>query len=145
MESLLFFIILGLIGSYLSSKSKGRQDQSTPPVLKQPEKRPKVEIKTLDEFAKEIYQQLTEEKKTESQKETLPKVEIKTEQPKVEPVQTNQRTFKKEQPAKKPVVAKQNIPSRQKGTVPSFLTSKEGIVNAIIAQEILGPPKAKKR
>jgi len=142
LESLIILILFGLIGTFLS-KSKGQHDKSTPPpVYQEPKRKPKIEIKTLDEFAKEVYQQLTDKKEIQPKKEAAPKVEIQAERPKIET--SKNQVNKKIEPNPKPVAVKQ-ISRSNKGTVPSFLTSKEGLVNAIIAQEILGPPKAKKR
>ncbi|MFC5557670.1 hypothetical protein ACFPN4_00825 [Ureibacillus thermophilus] len=143
MESLIILILFGLIGSILSSKAKDRHNPSTPPpVYQNPQNRPKVEIKTFDEFAKEIYQQLTEKKEVQPKQEAAPKLEIQGEQPKIETSRKHVNMAKDQNP--KPVAVKQNQRST-KGTGHSFLSSKEGLVNAIIAQEILGPPKAKKR
>jgi len=143
LEALILFIIFGLIGSYLSNKSKGQQKTSTPPIRPQ-KSRPKVEIKTLDEFAREIYEQLKDEA-AELKKETVQKVEIKEKQPEVQQPASpsSKQAVKKEQPKETTVLPKKTM-HREKSPL-SFLTSKEALVNAVIAQEILGPPKSKKR
>lgn len=145
MESLILFIIIALVSSFFSS-SKRRHDQSTPPIQKEHRQRPKIEIKTLDEFANEVMKQLTEEKEVKQRESVM--VDEKEQEPspiqqQVQPVPNNVEL--KERLNQTPVVTKETKSHSRKGHKFPFLSSKEALRNAIITQEILGPPKSKKR
>lgn len=146
MESLILFIIIALVSSFFSS-SKKRHDQSTPPIQKKHRQRPKIEIKTLDEFAKEVMKQLTEEKE-ENQKNEPVMVDMKPQEPspiqqQVQPVPN--KIELKERSNQTPVKMKETTSHPRVNHKLPFLSSKEALRNAIITQEILGPPKSKKR
>lgn len=143
MEGLILFILFGLIASFLSNQSK-RQEQTA----QQPKTRPKIEVKTLDEFAKEILQQLTKEKEEQPKKPVAAtNADIETEGPTIQKQKDTKgaEPINKETPKPQPAALKQNLSHPRKTQKLPFLTSKEALVNAIIAQEILGPPKSKKR
>ena len=156
MESLIIFIIIGLITTLFNKGAKDKQDKTMPPF--DPNQKPKVEVKTLDDFAKEIFQQMNG--KTTDQKVEETKTEsISTEKAEEKPAQRESVTV---EPIQKTVVRSnrvsqqmngssevsthpmKNQKSKKKKHLP-FTSSKESLINAIIAQEVLGPPKAKQR
>lgn len=155
MEGLIIFIIFGIIASYLS-KGKETKNKSMPPFDQS--RRSKVEVKTLDDFAKEIFQELNKkhstDQKVEQSKPQMTQIQTKEEEVKKETLQntiepTVQKVSSVQTPKPLKKVAK-NTPvgmtkkKTAKKNLP-FTTSKESLVNAIIAQEVFGPPKAKQR
>lgn len=148
MSTLLFFVLIGLASAFFNS-SKKKPNQSISPI--ENESKPTVAIKTLDDFTKEVMKELSEKtitifeqpKQEKMEVNTIP-IQVQTEQVPIKRETLQQRNM--EHLNQKPVDFKQTIPSENKkqSKLP-FTTSKDMLVNAIIAQEILGPPKAKQR
>jgi len=143
LETLIIFILIGLLSAFFN-KEKKKTDTSMPPF--NPNEKPKVEDKSLDDYAKKVYKQLKEKKEAifeernvDEQKEVNP-VYIQREQRVQRP--SIEQSMKKVELSQKPIEIKQQRTERKQL---ELLSSKKTIVNAIIAQEILGPPKAKRR
>ncbi len=175
MEGLIIFIIMGIIGSLLS-KNKQKAEKPMPPFNNKPNTtsfdqypEPKVEpkqtrttVKTLEDFAKEVFEQLNE--KSTQPKEVFREPQYKDVvkvEPKVEPVPTkpiklestvpknsnssnrpsldeNRSSKKSNKPIMKDAIKQNEIGSYVPNT-------KQALIQAIVASEIIGPPKAKQR
>ncbi|KYG92303.1 hypothetical protein A0U40_05005 [[Bacillus] sp. KCTC 13219] len=157
MESLIILIVLGIISSLLGKKDKSKNTKSMPPFNEQskPNREPRqaktTPARSLEDFASEIFGQL-EQKKAEVEqqwKEIKPVVPVRTErkiEPIVETVEVPKVTYEK-------TVARPNIEQSLRVTqmkeretaVFTAPTTKKALVQAIVAAEILGPPRAKRR
>ena len=142
-------IIIAVVSSLFS---KGRQkEQPTkqmPPFSNQEvprewspvepkQERPKV--KTLEDFANEVFGQLNE--KMEPKKQVVREVEVPPVQPVVREVVKKERTFTRpELGATRPLV--QQAKKQLLNVVPR---TQHELMQAIVTSEILGPPKAKQR
>ena len=142
-------IIIAVISSVLGKgKKKDEPTKQMPPFSNQEvprewspvepkQERPKV--KTLEDFANEVFGQLNE--KTEPKKQVVREV-------KEEPVQPVVREFvKKERTSTRPELGASR-PILQQAKKSSFNVvpkTQQQLMQAIVTSEILGPPKAKQR
>ena len=149
MEGLIMMIIIAVVSSLFSKgKQKEQPTKQMPPFSNQEvprewspvepkQERPKV--KTLEDFANEVFGQLNE--KTEPKKQVVREV-------KEEPVQPVVREFvKKERTSTRPELGASR-PILQQAKKSSFNVvpkTQQQLMQAIVTSEILGPPKAKQR
>lgn len=151
MEQLIVLIIIGLVSAMFSKKDKSKNKKSMPPFTEptkpQPRQAKTTATKSLEDFANEIFGQL-EQKKAEVEQQWQ-------ESKPVAPVQSRpKRELVVEQiVVQEKAVARPNIEQSQRVTqmkeretaVFTAPTTKKALVQAIVAAEILGPPRAKQR
>lgn len=154
MEGLIIFLIIGIL-SAIFNKDKKKQNPTMPPFDQN--QKPKMESpKKLDDFAKEIYKQLSDKTEStfeiedEKQIESKPIVNNQKEQsvrrqPLRQSIQTEVKTEQLQQRPIDSIQMNNKVEQNKKQPTFGFVSSKKELVKAIIAQEILGPPKAKRR
>lgn len=166
MEGLILAIIIAIVSSLFSGKNKKKEQQSMPPFNNKPNEKPvqstiqpeqQSKPKTLEDFAKGIFEQLNEQQpfsdlagKQQPKVETTksePIVEIEKGSNKRKPLSENRSTRQSEEKmtpttAPKPVihdVIKEN-------EIGQFIpNSREALIQAVITSEIIGLPKSKQR
>ena len=161
METIIVMIILGIISSLFSQNKKEKQKQKPmPPFSGQPSTKtselPKTEERrprSLEDFAKEVFQQLNEKENPipKQVEEKQPTVELPSTSKKEEvskPDVSNRPVFNENRTSNRSFLAKgreirDSIKQREIGNV--VPTNKEALIQAIIASEIIGPPKARQR
>ena len=143
-------IIIAVISSVLSKgKQKDKPTKQMPPFSNQevprqskPVEQPKQQrpkVKSLEDFANEVFGQLSE--KVEPKKQIVREVVEEPVQPVVQEVVKKERTFTRpELGATRPIV--QQAKKQPFNVVPQ---TQHQLMQAIITSEILGPPKAKQR
>ena len=149
MEGLILAIIIAIISSVLGKdKTKDKPTKQMPPFSNQEvprewspvepkQERPKV--KTLEDFANEVFGQLNE--KMEPKKQAVREVKEEPVQPVVREVVKKERTSTRpELGASRPIV--QQAKKSSLNVVPR---TQQQLMQAIVTSEILGPPKAKQR
>ncbi|MDM5334567.1 hypothetical protein QUF56_15115 [Ureibacillus composti] len=162
MEGIIMMVVVFIISSLLSGKKK-KEPKGMPPFSNQQNKRDfsapprkseapqKHKSKSLEDFANEVFQQLSN--KDHSTKKALPKIEeVKEAQIKTPPIKnstTNRPSLDMNRTQSKVLsTARENNTQSdfiQSGEIGSFIpTNKKALVQAIIASEIIGPPKAKR-
>ena len=150
MEGLIIPIIIAVISMLFSNKNKKNEKptKQMPPFSNQEvprewspiepkQERPKV--KTLEDFANEVFGQLNE--KLEPKKQVVHEVKEEPVQPVVQEAVKKERTFTRpELGATRPIV--QQAKRASFNVVPQ---TQQQLMQAIVTSEILGPPKAKQR
>ena len=149
MEGLILAIVIAVISSVLGKdKTKNKPAKPMPPFSNQEvprewspvepkQERPKV--KTLEDFANEVFGQLNE--KVEPKKQVVREVEVPPVQPVVrESVKKERTSTRRELGATRPIV--QQAKKQSFNVVPR---TQHELMQAIVTSEILGPPKAKQR
>ena len=153
MENLIPFIIMLLVGSFLSSKRKKPTDEQeqAKPFTAQGE-RHDGPVKKLKEMYEEIQKELEEENEKQRPapqmtQRTMPKPEVKITPERVEvavPLREKRtEPTRQSRPSRfeeKQVVKKQNKTPRS-GLMPK---SQDDIMKGVIFSEIFGPPKSKR-
>ena len=142
-------IIIAVVSSLFSKgKQKEQPTKQMPPFSNQEvprewspvepkQERPKV--KTLEDFANEVFGQLNE--KVEPKKQVVREVEIPPVRPVVKEVVKKERTSTRpELGASRPIVQK-----AKKSSFNVVPQTQQQLMQAIVTSEILGPPKAKQR
>ena len=148
LEGIIMMVVLFIISSLFSGNKKAKEQKGMPPFnnKKEPtfEKRqqPK-KVKTLEDFASEIFQQLNEKANPTAQPEVkIEKTEVIEQKDKTRPTFDVNRSKKQ---TAKVQETKVNDPIKSK-EIGSFIpTDRDALVQAIITSEIIGPPKAKQR
>ncbi|CAM5221304.1 putative protein OS=Ureibacillus acetophenoni OX=614649 GN=SAMN05877842_102249 PE=4 SV=1 [Ureibacillus acetophenoni] len=173
--SFIIFVIIGIIFSIISKSKEVKQQnhKPMPPFNNKPnttsfEQYPKLKVeprkstttfKSLEDFAKEVFDQLNEKTNQPKDVFTGPQYKEVVVQPKAEPVTTavkveptnpknivNKRpTLDENRSSKNTNRSIQKDPIQQNEIGSYIPTSKQAMVQAIIASEIIGPPKAKQR
>ena len=150
MEGLIMMIIIAVISSVLGKgKKKDEPTKQMPPFSNQevprqskPVEQPKQQrpkVKSLEDFANEVFGQLNE--KTEPKRQVVREVKEEPVQPVVREVVKKERTSTRpELGAKRPIV--QQAKKSSFNVVPQ---TQQQLMQAIVTSEILGPPKAKQR
>lgn len=148
MEGLILAIVIAVISSVLGKDKKDKPAKPMPPFSNQEvprewspvepkQERPKV--KTLEDFANEVFGQLNE--KVEPKKQVVREVEVQPVQPVVREVVKKERTSTRpELGASRPLV--QQAKKQSFNVVPR---TQHELMQAIVTSEILGPPKARQR
>ena len=149
MEGLIMMIIIAVVSSLFSKgKQKEQPTKQMPPFsnqevprewtpLEPKQERPKV--KTLEDFANEVFGQLNE--KVEPKKQVVREVKEEPVQPVVREFVKKERTFTRpELGASRPII--QQAKKQPFNVVPQ---TQQQLMQAIVTSEILGPPKAKQR
>ena len=149
MEGLIMMIIIAVVSSLFSKgKQKEQPTKQMPPFsnqevprewkpVEQKQERPKV--KTLEDFANEVFGQLNE--KVEPKKQVVREVKEEPVQPVVKEVVKQERTFTRpELGATRPII--QQAKRKSFNVVPQ---TQQQLMQAIVMSEILAPPKAKQR
>lgn len=150
MESLIIFAVIAIISSLFGKKEKSKNTKSMPPFnqsqSQQEQRQPKPkQARSLEDFANEIFGQL-EQKKAEVQQQWEAPKPVQVERAVVEKVELPKE-------AQKPITTRPNIEKstrivqmkEREAAVFTPPTTKKALVQAIVAAEILGPPKAKQR
>lgn len=131
------------------SNQKNKRDFSAPP--RRNEAPTKHRSKSLEDFANEVFQQLSN--KDQSTKSALDKIEeVKENQVKTSPMKNSTTSrpsldMNRSQNKVLPTTRENNTQSDfiQSREIGSFIpNNKKALVQAIIASEIIGPPKAKR-
>ena len=150
MEGLIIAIIIAVISSLFSKdKKKEKPTKQMPPFSNQevprewtPVEQPKQQrpkVKSLEDFANEVFGQLNE--KSEPKKQPVYEVKEEPVQPVVQEVVKKERSFTRpELGATRPIV--QQAKKSSFNVVPQ---TQQQLMQAIVTSEILGPPKAKQR
>ncbi|MFJ8236903.1 hypothetical protein ACIQ34_14440 [Ureibacillus sp. NPDC094379] len=162
MEGIIMMVVVFIISSLISGNKK-KEPKGMPPFSNQPNKRdfsappkrseapPKHKSKSLEDFANEVFQQLSN--KDQSTKKALHKIEeVKENHIKTSPIKnstSNRPSLDMNRTQNKvlPTASENNTQSDfiQSGEIGSFIpTNKKALVQAIIASEIIGRPKAKR-
>ena len=149
MEGLIMMIIIAVVSSLFSKgKQKEQPTKQMPPFSNQEvprewspvepkQERPKV--KTLEDFANEVFGQLNE--KVEPKKQVVREVKEEPVRPVVQEFVRKERTSTRpELGATRPIV--QQAKKSSFNVVPQ---TQQQLMQAIVTSEILGPPKAKQR
>lgn len=149
MEGLILAIVIAIISSVLGKdKTKDKPAKPMPPFSNQEvprewspvepkQERPKV--KTLEDFANEVFGQLNE--KVEPKKQVVRELKREPVRPVVQEVVKKERTSTRpELGASRPLV--QQAKRKPFNVVPR---TQQQLMQAIVTSEILGPPKAKQR
>lgn len=147
MEGLIIFIIIAVISS-IFGKSNNKQEKPMPPFggntnKEKPNTSRSKSFTSLEDFAKEIFQELSGEKEEKTAPANLPQAEP------VKAVVEERTTFQFEKAEE--VNVKKHVPReepkvKQPVNVPSYIpTTREAVLQAVITSEIFGPPKAKRR
>ena len=149
MEGLIMMIIIAVISSVLGKgKKTDEPTKQMPPFSNQEvprewspvepqQQRPKV--KSLEDFANEVFGQLNE--KTEPKKQVVREVKEEPVRPVVQEFVRKERTSTRpELGATRPIV--QQAKKSSFNVVPQ---TQQQLMQAIVTSEILGPPKAKQR
>ena len=149
MEGLILAIVIAVISSVLGKdKKKDKPAKPMPPFSNQEvprewspvepkQERPKV--KTLEDFANEVFGQLNE--KVDPKKQIVREVKEEPVQPVMREVVKKERTSTRpELGASRPIV--QQAKKSSLNVVPR---TQHQLMQAIVTSEILGPPKAKQR
>ena len=149
MEGLILPIVIAVISSVLGKdKTKNKPAKPMPPFSNQEvprewspvepkQERPKV--KTLEDFANEVFGQLNE--KMEPKKQVVREVEAPPVQPVMREIVKKERTSTRpELGATRPIV--QQAKKQSFNVVPR---TQHELMQAIVTSEILGPPKARQR
>ena len=142
-------IIIGIVSSLFSKgKQKEQSTKQMPPFSNQEvprewspvePKQERTKVKTLEDFANEVFGQLNE--KVESKKQVVREVKEEPVQPIVKEVVKKERTSTRpELGASRPLV--QQAKRKSFNVVPQ---TQHELMQAIVTSEILGPPKAKQR
>lgn len=149
MEGLIMMIIIAVVSSLFSKgKQKEQPTKQMPPFSNQkvPQERSPVEpkqerpkVKTLEDFANEVFGQLNE--KMEPKKQVVRELKREPVRPVVQEVVKKERTSTRpELGASRPLV--QQAKRKPFNVVPR---TQQQLMQAIVTSEILGPPKAKQR
>ena len=148
MEGLIMMIIIAVVSSLFSKgKQKEQPTKQMPPFSNQevPQKwspvEPKQErpkVKTLEDFANEVFGQLNE--KVEPKKQVVREVKEEPVRPVVKEVVRKERTSTRpELGATRPIVQK-----AKKSSLNVVPKTQQQLMQAIVMSEILAPPKAKR-
>ena len=149
MEGIIMMVVLFVISTlFTKDKTKEKKTKQMPPFSNQrvprestrdePE-RPKV--RSLDDFAQEIFGQLNE--RAETVRDVRPTIEEPVKEAvkeAAEEIRENRKSSRPELGASRPIVQREKTKSPV--VVPS---TREQLIHAVITSEILGPPKAKQR
>ncbi len=149
MEGIIMMVVLFVISTlFTKDKTKEKKTKQMPPFSNQrvprestrdePE-RPKV--RSLDDFAQEIFGQLNE--RAETVRDVRPTIEEPVKElvkEAAEELRGNRTSSRPELGASRPIVQREKTKSPV--VVPS---TREQLIHAVITSEILGPPKAKQR
>ena len=148
MEGLILASVIAVISSVLGKDKKDKPAKPMPPFSNQEvprewspvepkQERPKV--KTLEDFANEVFGQLNE--KVEPKKQVIREVKEEPVRPVVQEVVKKERTSTRaELGATRPIVQK-----AKKSSFNVVPKTQQQLMQAIVTSEILGPPKAKQR
>lgn len=160
MEGLIVAIVIALIGRMFAGGNKEQEQpkDSMPPfgnqskpaqteVIPDPPKRPSFERKTftsLEDFTKEVFGQLNEKAEQTSAEKTVtqvfePETSTVTTRPKLEKL-SERKSTRPELAASRPIIQREMAKAQEYVQIPR--TQKQ-LVQAIIASEIIGEPKAR--
>lgn len=147
MEGIIIMIVMFVLSTlFTKDKMKQEDKKQMPPFSNQQvprestreePKRQRPVVRSLDDFAKEVFGQLSEKvEPAQTARETI-------DERVAEPV----RELKEQRKSTRPELgASRPIMQREKKQTPVVLpNTREQLVQAVIASEILGPPKAKQR
>lgn len=162
MEGLILAIIIAVIGSLFNGKNKKKEEQSMPPFNNQPIEKPtqstiqreqQSQPKTLEDFAKGIFEQLNEQNPYSDVKGEQQNIETTKDQPMIEkenhskekrkPLSVNRSAQLRQEKLASKTPSNDVIKENEIGQL--LPNSRQALVQAIIASEIIGPPKAKQR
>lgn len=154
MEGLIIMAVIAILSRIFSNngdkQKKQKQSPAMPPFSNgkpqatyiEPEpverpSRPKLEVKSLDDFAKEVFGQLQEKVQKEQ-----PKVAVDVVEPvETAPVKTARPIFMERPELGEGRTIIQKERQKQKGV--QIPNTREDLVQAVIMAEVLGPPKAR--
>ena len=148
MEGLIIMIVMFVLSTlFTKDKDKQKETKSMPPFSNQQipregtreePRRERPKVRSLDDFAKEVFGQLSEKAEPAQAAREIVK------EPVVEPVREvirgERKSTRPELGASRPIVQRAKRESHV--VVPR---TREQLVQAVITSEILGPPKAKQR
>lgn len=162
MEGLIIAAIIAIVSSLFSGKNKNKEQKSMPPFSNKPMEKPvqstiqpeqQSQSKTLEDFAKGIFEQLNEQKPfSDFVGEQRPKIEKVQNEPTIdiEKVSNERKPLSENRSSER--VSKQNKPKSniedkiKENEIGQFVpNSRQALMQAIIASEIIGPPKARQR
>lgn len=160
MEGLIIAAIIAIISSLFSGKNKNKEQKSMPPFNNKPVEMPvqttippnqQSQPKTLEDFAKGIFEQLNEQKPfSDFAGDEQPKIEQVKSEPtiKIEKELNERKPLSENRSSERVTNAPQlNIEDKIKeNEIGQFVpSSRQALMQAIITSEIIGPPKARQR
>ena len=158
MEGIIIMVVIALLSRFLSGNGEGKQKKrETPamppfsndkpqatyiepkPVEETRPRRPKMEVKSLEDFTQEVFGQL-QQKAEKREIEPIPAVVEPTPAP---PVQTTRPAFMDRAELGEGRKILQNEKKKQRQSTVKIPKTREDLVQAVIMAEVLGQPKAR--